>query len=282
MATKLPVLKKQQLIEKLSGKIMALPGAEELVKPEELLLILQNTTVKKMMRLQEVIGRTTLVRKEDLSIDALMDVCLRMAAHCYGDLEDSILPQGWRVVEHTIDKESGLNASVYYSEDVDRYVCAFAGSAEIVDWKENFKQLEGSSVQYDLAVEFAQKCVNAYGAAKLLFTGHSQGGGEAALSAFKFNCPAVTFNPAGISDQTIQKHEISSQNNALVTAYVYWNDILFLSQMLIEMFYSTKVDPNGRVLLMVDKKAGTNIIKEWHGLDGFLKYMDIGYTPLSK
>lgn len=75
------------------------------------------------------------------------------------------------------------------------------------DWKTNAMQGLGlETQQHNDAVSLAKQCETAFGKEKLAFTGHSKGGGEAELASVVTGAPAMTFNAAGIHDDTLRRY----------------------------------------------------------------------------
>ena len=94
------------------------------------------------------------------------------------------------------DAKTGLMTMLFREVGTDRYIYAFAGTRNGKDWKQNGQQLFGMSEQYKQALNNAKKLHRLF--PNISFTGHSQGGGEAALCAYNLGLEAVTFNPAGL------------------------------------------------------------------------------------
>ena len=139
----------------------------------------------------------------------------RIAAHVYGDKKDDILTGGWRVSQRDfgikLTDETSLRSLVYervVDGKVTEYVYATAGSVELRDWGENFKQPLGLSKQYENAANNAKTLSKILSDTELNFVGHSLGGGEAALNSLVTSDDklkgrkAFTFNAAGVSDIT--------------------------------------------------------------------------------
>jgi len=134
----------------------------------------------------------------------------RMAAHVYGDKKNDILIGGWRVSSRDfgvkLQDKTGLKSLVYervVDGKVTEYCYATAGTE--ANWKDvgaDAKQPLGLSSQYHSAAENAKTISKALGGTELTFTGHSLGGGEAALEALVTDRSAITFNAAGVSDLT--------------------------------------------------------------------------------
>lgn len=106
-----------------------------------------------------------------------------------------------------VDQDSGFLARLYVNED-GRYVLALRGTNEGRDWRSNVRQGVGlKDEQYNLAVTVAESVRGALGD-RFMITGHSLGGGLAAIAALKVNAPAVTFNAAGVHDNTFERNDI--------------------------------------------------------------------------
>lgn len=80
------------------------------------------------------------------------------------------------------------------------------------DWKTNAMQGLGlETQQHNDAVSLAKQCEAAFGKEKLAFTGHSKGGGEAELASVVTGAPAMTFNAAGIHDDTLRRYGLDPE-----------------------------------------------------------------------
>jgi X-Tfes, XVIPCD len=103
-----------------------------------------------------------------------------------------------------VDERAGFRARIY-SDQQGHYVLAFCGTNEGKDWLHNVRQGLGlRDKQYELATTLAQKASEAFGD-ELAITGHSLGGGLAAAGSIATGTPAVTFNAAGLHDNTIER-----------------------------------------------------------------------------
>ncbi|NCP67565.1 DUF2974 domain-containing protein [bacterium] len=104
------------------------------------------------------------------------------------------------------NSETGFKASIYENDDT--LVVAFAGTEDLKDWIENAKQAIGwNSKQYEAAFKIANR-INQQKSKKIVFTGHSLGGGLAAVAAAKTKHQAITFNSAGVHPYTLIKEGI--------------------------------------------------------------------------
>jgi Protein of unknown function (DUF2974) len=101
-------------------------------------------------------------------------------------------------------KSSGFDADVY-GDGNGRYVLAFRGTDAGKDWATNLGQGLGfETAQYNQAVALSRQAKVAFGE-ELVMTGHSLGGGLAAVAAVTTDSPAVTFNAAGVKDKTLER-----------------------------------------------------------------------------
>ena len=117
------------------------------------------------------------------------------------------LPEGLKgcQVLRTLTQVSG--AMLYQSRDEQEIVVVYRGvrrSNIIRDSQTCLSQGLGfNAAVYRQAIELAIAVVEAYGD-KVIFTGHSMGGGLAASASIVANRPAVTFNSAGVHPATLE------------------------------------------------------------------------------
>lgn len=79
------------------------------------------------------------------------------------------------------------------------------------DWMTNFRQGLGyETQQHNDTVALAKQCDVAFGD-KLVLTGHSKGGGQAELASAVLDRPAMTFNPAGVHDETLRRFGVDPE-----------------------------------------------------------------------
>ncbi|WP_179140048.1 DUF6443 domain-containing protein [Chryseobacterium sp. YR221] len=135
-----------------------------------------------------------------------------MAAHVYGDKSDRILIGGWKVSQKDFgknvilnDESSGFKSQIY-ERTVDgktEFTYATAGTEDIAkDGLADAAQPLGESAQYSISAKNAVAISNQVGDAELTFTGHSLGGGLAALNSNLTRNEAITFNAAGVGLRT--------------------------------------------------------------------------------
>ena len=106
------------------------------------------------------------------------------------------------------DRQSGFFSALYGTPDRNRFVLAFRGSDESVDWTDtNFPAvLEGEGTQYKEAVAVARVVsenakLHGY---KLSFTGHSLGGGLASVATLATGNESYVFNPAKLTGDLVK------------------------------------------------------------------------------
>lgn len=134
---------------------------------------------------------------------------------------------------------TGFHSALYRVDNGNgniEYVYATAGTD---DWNDVVTDVTQAfsmrNAQYDQSIDNAQKlaswaAVNGY---TLSFTGHSLGGGLANVNALYTGLKATIYNPAGLSQGTIDNYDFDMSNTKMVTAYVvsgepvdYFNDLL--------------------------------------------------------
>lgn len=130
------------------------------------------------------------------------------------------------------DERAGFHARIY-GDQQGHYVLTFRGTDEGRDWVHNVRQGIGlQDRQYDLAIDLAKKARQAFGE-DLVITGHSLGGGLAAAGAIATDTPAVTFNAAGLHENTLERLGLDPaavrrqmDHGGLIRRYAVDNEIL--------------------------------------------------------
>lgn len=102
------------------------------------------------------------------------------------------------------NQASGFDADIY-TDGKGRYALAYRGTDAGKDWGTNLGQGLGfETAQYNQAIQLGRQAKVAFGD-ELVITGHSLGGGLAAVGAAAADAPAVTFNAAGVKDKTLER-----------------------------------------------------------------------------
>jgi RHS repeat-associated protein len=168
-----------------------------------------------------------------------------MSAHVYGDKKDDILIGGWKVSNRNFgkgvklnDEETGLKSQIY-ERTVDgktEYTYATAGTEDIKkDGVADVLQAFGASKQHSQSAKNAIEIHNQLKATgeELTFTGHSLGGGLAALNSNLTRNKAITFNAAGVGKLTKYNEGgiiAALRTEGLIKAYIMTTDPLNIVQ----------------------------------------------------
>lgn len=219
------------------------------------------------------------VNGESVKDNKEVESCVRLAAHVYGTYPDGILPEGCKVLDSVDDERTGLKAKLYDLGN-NNAICAFAGTRNGKDWRNNLTQVIGLSSQYDKALEYGKSLQMKFPQYSISFVGHSQGGGEAAYCGLHIGAKAITFNPAGLSLYTVLKGESTFSRYGNVHAYVFWNDILNKFQDATEWLQEISALPislkaDGEIHRINDFEPESFSLDEWHGMKGILRYFNI-------
>ena len=126
---------------------------------------------------------------------------------------------------------SGFDADIY-TDGRGRYALAFRGTDAGKDWATNLGQGIGlETSQYNQAIALSRQAKVAFGD-EIVITGHSLGGGLAAVGAAAADTPAVTFNAAGVKDKTLERIGLDASavkdqaENGQMRRYAVDNEIL--------------------------------------------------------
>nr|WP_029011944.1 DUF2974 domain-containing protein [Niveispirillum irakense] len=105
--------------------------------------------------------------------------------------------------EDLIPEGSSFRAKIYFDEITGNYIVGFRGSKTTEDWDNNVIQgLGHESDHYNMSNNLAKRIyVSTDG--KVIFIGHSKGGGHASAASLITKAPAFTFNSAGVHARTV-------------------------------------------------------------------------------
>jgi len=104
-----------------------------------------------------------------------------------------------------VDPSTGLDAALYVNVYTGDYALAYAGTDanDIMDIIADATQLEGLSIQHAKALKLARAVNDYLKGERLTIVGHSLGGGEAMLAHYATGRPASVYNPAWVTDATL-------------------------------------------------------------------------------
>ncbi|RRD57143.1 DUF2974 domain-containing protein [Comamonadaceae bacterium OH2545_COT-014] len=118
------------------------------------------------------------------------------------------------------DPKTGFDAAIYQNAE-GQYVVAYRGTDS---WRlgpggdatTNGGQAIGLATdQYQQATGLAMRALEVFGEGNVVITGHSLGGGLASAAMLATGTPGVTFNAAGLSDNTLRRLNLQSSPNAI-------------------------------------------------------------------
>ncbi len=115
------------------------------------------------------------------------------------------------------DAKTGFDAAIYQNAQ-GQYVLAYRGTdswslGQGGDAITNVGQGAGlRTEQYQQAVDLARRADKVFGQGNVAITGHSLGGGLASAAMLAINAPGVTFNAAGLSDNSLRSLGFASPN----------------------------------------------------------------------
>ncbi|MEX2213779.1 MAG: RHS repeat-associated core domain-containing protein [Phycisphaeraceae bacterium] len=174
------------------------------------------------------------------------------------------------------DNETGFSAVLYRHMIRHDYVLSFRGTEDGRDWDDNFMQaLSGFAPQYDQAVSLAQKVHNEVTkrGGKLIFTGHSLGGGLATMAAYATGDRAITFNAAGVGlfgkTGALGHPPLSSPD---IVAYFVQGEVLTEAQIVLGLFAPDTAGSLRRLYPALEDRDMSSL--DLHGIDTVIRAMD--------
>ncbi len=214
-------------------------GKKALLQKATLSCLLGGTITLKMPDLQESIDMGLLAGNDvynDSSADTLKDPALT-------DAERDRISQYERVSDRDLKRlkldprmfhppnDKGFYAQLYKKGDT--YILAYRGTKEMPnDAIEDGLQGVGISIdQYNKSVDLANAVKTALPPdQKVIITGHSLGGGLAAIASGATSYPTYTYNAAGVHDYTLAKNAVKRESMSHVQAYNASSDPLNMAQ----------------------------------------------------
>lgn len=283
-----PIITKDDIIDKSQCAFSSVfkriddKGYLNLTKDEIMYIIsfCLNNEIKGMRTIISVLEWLLSIHIESYKNDLKLNTYVRLATYVYGNKNKLLLPRGWEIVNSIPnvrfeDKDTGLKSVLFRRCASSEYVYGFAGTRNLKDWGENAKQVVGFSEQYNMALENAKRIKEYLSLSHLTFTGHSQGGGEAAMCAYYLGDEAITFNPAGMSPITKVKAHSRHSEHSVINSYIYLSDVLNIAQQLTNFIPFLNLTADGEIHYIYDNIPRNFKIEEWHGMEGFLNYLDV-------
>jgi hypothetical protein len=127
---------------------------------------------------------------------------------------------------------TGFGARVFLSEVTGELIVSFAGTdpTSVKDWWTDIRQSLGFETgQYEKARRIAEALAdpnNGIDLNKITFVGHSLGGGMASLAGAITGSKTITFNSAGLHQNTLKRAHAEKNSTANITAYIHQGDLL--------------------------------------------------------
>ncbi|HEY4531304.1 MAG TPA: Mbeg1-like protein [Luteimonas sp.] len=181
-----------------------------------------------------------------------------------------------------LSTSEGFDAAIYQN-DQGQYVVAFRGTddwglAPSGDADDNALQGLGFETgQYRDAVALAETAQRVLGEGNVAYTGHSLGGGLASAAALATGGPGVTFNAAGLSDQTLESLDFNpnavrehAADSGQLRRYIVNGDPLNAAQQDVPMIPLLNMSPPDAIghELRIDPPAGMGGLGDLVALHG--------------
>src|SRR5690606_7031720 len=182
-----------------------------------------------------------------------------------------------------LSTSNGFDAAIYQN-DQGQYVVAYRGTddwglANPGDADDNALQGLGfESGQYSDAIALAQRAEHVFGDGNVVVTGHSLGGGLASAAALATGASGVTFNAAGLSNETLESLGFnpnavrdSVSDSGQLRRYIVNGDPLNAAQQDLPILPILNMSPPNALghELRVDPPAGTGFdLAKLHGGGG--------------
>ena len=162
-----------------------------------------------------------------------------LANHVYeGDKNEQV--GDWTCISITVNKSNGLRYGIYsHKKDTGdiEYALVFAGTSDSKDWDTDKKQALGKlnewqlsesglmeKSQYGEAVDASISFLKDHNNQETTIVGHSLGGGLAAVGSMKTGIQCMTYNPAGLHENTIKNLGINQAPTEQIHNYVLFGE----------------------------------------------------------
>lgn len=173
-----------------------------------------------------------------------------------------------------LDQDNGMQVRVYV-DGQGRYVVVFPGTdfTDQRDVTEDFQGGGGVPAQTRAAIDIAGRIATSGHGGDVVFAGHSLGGRLASVAAMATDGTAVTYNPAGVDDATMNYvaarrgvgvDQLRAQADADQRAYVYQGEILDRIQTKDPTTGAAMPDNPGHRIDVAAPSAGTSTGVERH------------------
>lgn len=238
--------------------------------------------------MQKAIGNTKL--KYDDSADRDQAVMASLAVYGGEDLKYS--PTEWEtsdlyesILNSKLLANTGFKCQLFVKEELNkknvkekRYMLAFAGTEDALDWGANYNESKGQSAQHQAAATIARVLANTVGGAdKIIFVGHSLGGGLASAAAYATGSNAITFNAAAVHLPTklemLNKYKDINfdERESNINAYINAGEILDIAN----RAQGLKADGNIKYVKKKGDSPFTSNAASKHGAENFLDIFNI-------
>lgn len=161
-----------------------------------------------------------------------------MAKHVYDG--EGELSGGWNCTRLASDDKTGIQYGVYQrsngGENIETCI-VFAGTNDGTDAQLDLAQYKGMGneiwdTQYGQAALLAlSQMASLAPGEELSFAGHSLGGALAQVASMMTDAAAITFNPAGIHNNTMTEMGLVGSNTSQIQNYVISGEIVSTSTM---------------------------------------------------
>lgn len=175
-----------------------------------------------------------------VSMDAYFDTSIpQLLPASMTRIEDPGILANLNLDQATLNPQDGSKffAAAYYDSSDNTYVIANRGTVGLFSpsAEADLTQSQGWYTQqyrdaYQIAYQVSQAQASGSLSANVVFTGHSLGGGLAALEALRTGDSAYTFNAAGLNQTTLDDYHLDTANAANIQAISVEGEVLTTAQ----------------------------------------------------